>query len=233
MEQARYTKNKTWMVKEMVDLSYPIDANTPIYPGDPTPRVASLTTIESHGYNMVEMHVGSHVGSHVDAPFHTWSQGNPIDHIGLQHFFGPLVIIACMSKHPGEAIALQDVKAYEAQIQENTILVFRTDWDKQWGKDDFFRHPYVLPEVVSYFLGKGVKTFGIDAINIDSPENGSFPVHLLVAQNNGVIIENLCGLEAMNQEKGGVWYLAAFPLKVAGADGAPCRAVAILMDINP
>lgn len=227
LNQQKNHQKPTFKLKKMVDLSLPITPQTPVYPGDPAPRINVFTTIDSHGYNLAEVYMGSQSGSHVDAPYHFLQSGNTIEKMDLQLFFGPAVIIGVTEKQPGEAITLEDIKGYETQIQPGSIVLFHTNWDKRIGRDDFFNHPFVLPEVISHLLAMGVKTFAIDAINIDPAGGTEFPVHLLLAKNNCVIIENLAGVDRVFGDN---CYLSLFPLHLVGTDGAPCRAVAIVPD---
>ena len=39
-------------VKKFVDLSWDLTENTPIYPGDPEPKIEVATTLEKEGYNL-------------------------------------------------------------------------------------------------------------------------------------------------------------------------------------
>ena len=45
-----------------------------------------------------------------------------------------------------------------------------------------------------------------------------------IAAVDGVIVENLCNLEGLGA---GPYTLSVLPLRLTGADGGPCRAVAI------
>ena len=55
-------------VRGIVDLSHPLDDDTPVYPGDPVARFEPATTISEHGYNVLHVRMGSQTGTHVDAP---------------------------------------------------------------------------------------------------------------------------------------------------------------------
>jgi kynurenine formamidase len=78
-------------------------------------------------------------------------------------------------------------------------------------------------------LAAGVATIGIDAPNPDPTVltgggPAALPVHQLVAAADGVLVENLTGLETVDLPAP---WLSVLPLRLAGADGAPCRAVAL------
>lgn len=77
-----------------------------------------------------------------------------------------------------------------------------------------------------------MRTFGIDAINIDEtpddehPGEG-FPVHHLIAERAGVIAENLTNLAAIDFAEP---LISLLPIAFEAADGAPVRAVALQLE---
>lgn len=70
-------------IRGVVDLSHPLDDDTPVYPGDPVVRVTPATTLDAHGYNVLHVRMGSQSGTHVDAPFHLLADGARIDELPL------------------------------------------------------------------------------------------------------------------------------------------------------
>jgi kynurenine formamidase len=73
-----------------------------------------------------------------------------------------------------------------------------------------------------------VRTLALDTPNPDPTDLGGsrparLPVHGLVAEAGGIIVENLTALESIDFADP---WLSVLPLRIAGADGAPCRAVA-------
>lgn len=57
-------------IGRILDLSVPLGPGTVVYPGDPQPTMAVHSTIESHGFNLLRLTLGSQSGTHVDAPYH-------------------------------------------------------------------------------------------------------------------------------------------------------------------
>lgn len=77
-------------------------------------------------------------------------------------------------------------------------------------------------------LDLGVRTFAIDAINIDeTPSEIGYPVHHLIARAGGVIGENLRGLERVDFPDP---LVSLLPIALENADGAPVRAVAMQLE---
>jgi kynurenine formamidase len=210
--------------KKIVDLSLPLNNQTPIYPGDPEPNIRVATTIENEGYNLHYVHIGSQTGSHVDAPYHFCQNGQRIDESDLSLFIGTGVVIPVLGKNEQEEIVMADVEPFLEKMEPGKIVLFHTGWSQYAGEDKYFQHPYVNIEVVAELIRRGIRTFFIDCINIDITGGNSFPVHDAVAAVNGIIAENLANFEGIDFENP---LICAFPLRIEGSDGSPVRAVAI------
>jgi kynurenine formamidase len=211
-------------VVDIVDLSMEIKGDTPVYPGDPIPKIKSAANISEDGYNVSHLDIGSHTGTHVDAPFHFQEKGLMIDEIDLNRFVGNGIIIDVTHKLEKEAIMLDDVAGYLPKIKSGTIVLFKTGWSKYANEKRYFDHPYIHLEVINKLLESGVRTFLIDALNIDPPDGSSFAGHDAITNVNGIIGENLTNLEAIDFLDP---FIMALPLKLKGGDGSPVRAVAI------
>ena len=210
----------------IVDLSLVLNRDTPIYPGDPKPEIGIATTLQNEGYNLFHLHLGSQSGSHIDAPYHFDNQGETVDNIDLSLCFGRGLVIDVSQKISNEEILLEDILPYANEIDDCSIVLFKTCWDKKIGTDEFFEHPYLSIEGAEYLLSKGIMTLAIDTINLDKTGGTRFPVHDLYAKANGIIAENLANFSDINFNNP---LISILPLNLEGADGSPVRAVAIQM----
>lgn len=211
-------------VKKIVDLSHGLTAETPVYPGDPVPEFSVATTIEGEGYNLFNVFLGSQSGSHVDAPYHFNQAGATVDKVDLSFFMGNGLVIDVTAKKAKEEITLEEVKAFAEKIETVDIVLFNTNWYKKAGTDEFYDHPFLSAEAGEYLLAKGIKTVGIDAINLDNTGGTEFPIHDMYAQTGGIIAENLANLDKIDFADPYVMFL---PLSLIGCDGSPVRAVAL------
>jgi kynurenine formamidase len=216
-----------WKVLKAVDLSLPIDSKTPVYPGDPEPTLKPVATIGGEGYNLHRIILGTHTGTHVDAPYHFWPEGATIDRLPLGLFIAEAVIVPVRDKQPRQEIALADIKPVEKLLRPGAAVLFNTNWYRRAGTPQYLEHPYLGIALCSYLLERGIRTFGIDAINIDLPGDAGSPVHGMIAAAGGVIVENLANLDQVDFAHPLVVF---FPLKLAGCDGSPVRAVALLLE---
>jgi len=211
-------------VLKFVDLSWEISDDSPIYPGDPEPKVTTTHTIKKDYYNLSGVYVGTQTGSHVDAPYHFSNDGETIDNMELDFFFGEAVVIKVTDKKAEEKITMADVMPYDKKIKPNTIVLFNTNWYKHRGTEAFYHHPYVSGEVAEYLVEKGVRFIAIDTMNADKSNGTEFPVHDLFSANRLMIGENWAYMDKIDFEN---VIVAAFPMKIQGCDGSPVRAVAM------
>ncbi|GAB7387733.1 cyclase family protein [Bacillaceae bacterium] len=211
-------------IGKIVDLSMLLTEATPVYPGDPVPSIRPAATFAKEGYHVEHLQFGSHFGTHVDAPFHFFPEGRRIDELDLSLFIGTGVLIDVTGKTEREGIGLPDVEPYLERLGPGKIALIHTGWSKYAGEEKYFRHPYVKEEAVDEMLRRGVRTFFIDALNIDATGGSAYPAHEKILGANGVIGENFVNFEQIDFPDP---LIVAFPLKIAGSDGSPVRALAI------
>ncbi|SHF03898.1 Kynurenine formamidase [Seinonella peptonophila] len=211
-------------VIKIVDLSQNLDEQTQVYPGDPHPTFEPTATIENHGYNILQVCMGSQSGTHADAPYHFIQEGKTIEACDLSLFVGEGIIISVLDRKPHQPILLKDVSPYLPQMEPGKIVIFHTGWSKYNRTDQYYEHPYLSVEAAKAILDRGIRTFALDAINIDDTGTNEYPVHHLILGEDGIIIENLTNLAAIDFHRP---FLSLLPLKMTGADGAPMRAVAL------
>jgi kynurenine formamidase len=218
-------------VVRSVDLSVPLDEDTPVYPGDPVPRIRPASTIASDGFNLLSVSMGSQTGTHVDAPYHFADDGARIDQLDLSLFVGPGVVVDVTGHRAREPIGWAAVAPYADRLGPGRILLLHTGWSRHYGTARYYEHPYLDAGACERLLDLGVRTFLLDAVNIDETPDDShpgvgFPAHHLIADAGGVIGENLRNLGQIDFDP----FISCLPLRLSGADGAPVRAVALQLD---
>jgi kynurenine formamidase len=187
------------------------------------------STIERDGFNLLSVAMGSQTGTHVDAPYHFDAETPRIDEVPLEHFLGPAVVVDASGVGARERITWRHVEPAAGRLQPGTVVLLRTDWSLRYGEPAYFENPFLDADACRRMLDLGVRTFCIDAINIDeTPDDAhpgeGFPVHHLIAEAGGVIGENFRNLAAVD------WadpFVMCLPIALVGADGAPVRAVAV------
>lgn len=217
----------------MVDLSVPVGPGTVTYPGDPQPALAVHSTIERDGFNLLDVHLGSQTGTHVDAPYHFEQDGARIDELDLTLFTGPGVVVDATDLGPRGAVTWEHIAPVADLIGPGSVVLLHTGWDAHYGTPAYFENPYLDADACQRLLDLGVRTIGLDALNLDETPDDEhpgvgFPCHHLIAGLGGVIIENLRGLGDIDFADP---FVSVLPIRLEAADGAPVRAVA--MELAP
>lgn len=216
----------------MIDLTHPLGVETPAFPGDPPVAVEILDSTDFPGdgatrhLNSSRLSVCTHCGTHMDAPFHFFSGGCPIDQVPLQACVGPAVLVPLRGSPSSASPLVIDavqLQPWEAEIRAARRVVLYTGWCERWQLDDYFTdHPVLTGEAAQFLVNCGALLLGVDFPSVDRPP---FPAHLVLLGNGVVIVENLTNLAAL---PGRGFELIALPLPLSGRDGSPVRAVAVV-----
>jgi kynurenine formamidase len=212
----------------IVDLSLPIRSGMPVYPGDPEVTVTPAATVETDGVNVLSVHAGSHTGTHVDAPFHVFDDGARLDELDLGLFHGPAVIADLRGLPPRSPIDWAALTDRAPALRPGAVLVLHTGWSDHLGSPEYLAHPWLTEDAARRVAATGVRAVAVDALSPDpTPAHGppaALPAHQALLGCGGVIVENLTNVAALAELPDPV--ISFFPLALAGADGAPVRAVA-------
>lgn len=201
------------------DISRTLSCESPPWPGDTPFRFAlSWKIAEGASVNVGAIEMSTHNGTHADAPYHFAADGKTIDQVAPEIFLGSATVID-LAGFVRPEIAVSDLER-ALTGNEVTRLLLKTDG---WLEGAPFPQsiPVVAAEVADWLRGRGVKLLGVDLPSVDAIDSKSLPNHHALAAAGISILENL------NLEKiaAGDYQLAALPLKIAGGDAAPVRAV--------
>lgn len=208
---------------KIVDLSRTITPGMMCFPGDMTPRTERL---ESGGFRTANISLCSHTGTHIDAPAHAVSGSLTLDMMPPETFWG-LALLADVRAAAGHGIEIADLAPHAEKLAEADFLLLRTGWEHKFGTEEYLAgFPTLSPMTARFALALGVRGFGFDTISADRVESEECPIHKTLLGAGALIIENLRGMDAL--PAGETFRLAALPMPLAGADGAPARVMALL-----
>jgi len=183
-----------------------------VYPGDPAPEKEMLNSMEKGDlYNLTAFRMCAHNGTHIDAPCHFIKDGKSVDAIALEAVVGT----AYVAEHQGivsgdDAVKiLEKAKAQDAEAAKRILIKGTAE---------------VSPEAAKVFADSGILLLGNESQTI-GPEDEPMEVHQLLLRADVVLLEGI----RLSEVPEGCYFLNAAPLNLAGADGAPCRA--ILMEV--
>ncbi len=198
---------------KFIDLSVPINEDTPIYPGDPKTSIKPAGVLEKDGFCDHYVSMGTHVGTHVDAPMHMIAGGQSLDQVPVDQFIGRGVYVEVTD---GNFDAVR-----EADIHEGDIVLLSTGMGAKYHEPVYFDdYPAMSDEIANYLVQKKIKMVGVDTCSVDNKDG--FPVHKILLGGNVLIIENLTNL---GQLAGKTFRIFALPINLQ-IDGAPARVIA-------
>ncbi|MDI3536858.1 MAG: cyclase family protein [Eubacteriaceae bacterium] len=219
-------------------LSHKLDPKDLAWPGEPTVKVRQATEInEDTPFNSFITELPNHCGTHYDAPKHFNPKGLRITELPMEYFVFDKVLLIDLPKEACQGVTIEDLKAYEDDIQKVDLLLIRTGFDKIRKEDPEtyqMKGPFLTPETCLYMVNTfaNLKTVGFDFLAIGSPCNDLA----------GIAHQNLLGfntekfitaIEDMHLEEIGdkkVKSVIAAPLRLVDVDSSQVTVIADLED---
>ncbi len=202
-----------------IDISVPVDNRLPVWPGDHRVELTVESPTKDFGNSVISTSL--HVGTHMDAPAHVIPGGTTIDQVQPDRLIGKTFVAGIPA-----AVTKIDQKVLESlNIPASvTRLLFKTSNSGLWQNDseDFdITYAALTLDGAAWVVERGIKLVGIDYLSIQLYENEGTETHYKLLSNDVLVVE---GLNLGEVAPG--WYdLICLPWKVAGACGAPVRAV--------
>lgn len=201
------------------DITVTIDAEVPIYKGDPGVEFVSFKAIgRGDSANVSHVAFGVHTATHVDAPNHFIDGAKRVHELDPNKLVGPCRVIAV----PEDVTAIEP--EHLGDISDVDRVLFKTKNSEFWATPETgFRtdFAYLTPATAKLLVDNGVVLVGIDYLSIEKSGSPGHPVHITLLENETVILEGI-DLRAIEP---GDYDLICAPLKYDGAtgDGAPAR----------
>lgn len=201
-----------------IDISMPLSADIPLWPGSPGVRVTTLKSIErGDRVNASDLAMDVHCGTHVDAPNHTVPGGAPMSGVPLEALIGPAVVIDL--RQAGQITRTDLERAAPAEAMERILL--RTRHSAKSDESAFDEDYCALaPDAAEWISETGVKLVGIDYLSIES-FGGDGAVHDVLLRAGVVVLEGL----DLAEVSPGRYRLVCLPLSLPSLEAAPARAV--------
>ncbi|HEY0380144.1 MAG TPA: cyclase family protein [Pyrinomonadaceae bacterium] len=205
------------------DISVPISAATPVYPGDPGVEIKQWAALAGgDAANVTRLNFGAHTATHVDAPSHFIEGASKVDAMPLDALVGPARVLVI----PEDMRAITAEHLLAQNLEGATRVLFKTRNSDFWREtSEGFRSDftYVAPDAARALASSGVRLVGIDYLSVEKFQAEKFETHELLLSNGIVILEGL----DLREVAGGDYELICLPLKIAGGtgDGAPARAI--------
>jgi arylformamidase len=203
------------------DVSTPVRNAGVVYPGNPEIRIEPQQAISrGAGANVSSVALGSHSGTHVDAAKHFFDDGQTIDRIPLERLIGPAVLLA----FDDDVMSVGAAELQQHDIGSQTRVLLKTRNSSLLARADFVKdYTFLAPDGAAYLVDHGVELVGIDYYSIEQFHSGHHRTHLTLLERDTVIVEGL----DLSEPPPGAYQLICLPLRLAGLDGAPARAVLV------
>lgn len=222
-----------------VYLSYLLDEQSVVWPGEPTVQIRQTTSIAQDGYNSFQAILPNHHGTHMDGPRHFNPDGPSLMDLPIEYFCFDHVAAIDVPKSKGEGVTHEDLKAWEAEIRSADLLLIKTGFCLQRDTQPRVYEsegPYLTPEACRYLVETfpDLRAIGLDFLSVGTPANQlSRSAHqILFGCHNGKFlpaIEDMDLKPLFSAKKPLKWVVVA-PLRLSGIDSSQVTVIGELED---
>ena len=198
------------------DISPPVHAASPVFPGDAAYQQQWATRIgPGCPVNVSTLRLSPHSGAHADAPLHYDDQGAAVGELDLDPYLGRCRVIHAIGCGP-----LIDWPQLRHRLSDLPPRVLVRTYARSPAGWDPNLAAYA-PQAIERLADLGVRLIGIDTASIDPAESKTLPSHQVIRRRGLRVLENLW----LDEVPEGDYELIALPLKLSTADASPVRAV--------
>jgi len=203
---------------EFIDISVSLSESLPTWPnsiGLKTRKASSIDDGDAVSVTILECDV--HAGTHIDAPSHYIKNGASVEYSDINVLIGPAFVVDLPTNGPIKAFQLSQLVIPPGTQR----LLLKTNNSFLWHKKEFTPNYSALTlDAAKWIINQNIKLVGIDYMSIE-PFGKKPEVHPLLL-NAGIIL--LEGLD-LSMAITGLYELICLPIRLAGAEAAPARAV--------
>ena len=198
-----------------IDITQTMTNGMPNWPGDtPFSFELAYTKQQTGSVNIGKIETSLHTGTHADAPFHFDADAPTIEALDVNVFIGDCLVIDC---RPQQMITASFLQAVDFQGVQRILLKTVDGISSSFPQ----QIPVIAADVAALLKERGVFLLGVDNPSVDPLTSKEVSAHHALYANQVHIVEGL----DLSQIEPGLYDFIALPLKIAGADGAPVRAV--------
>ncbi|HEX9078657.1 MAG TPA: cyclase family protein [Desulfuromonadaceae bacterium] len=202
---------------KIYDITVPLSAELPAFPGDPQVTIEPLTTLAGGApFNVSRIAMTTHSGTHLDAPRHCDDRGMAVDDLPFSLLMGDALVAEIEGV---KTIGRNELARLPLGGEERLLLKTGNShlWKLKGFSADFV---HLAADGARYLLEMGIRLLGIDYLSVERAD-GDGEVHRLLLGNGVVILEGL----NLKEVPAGSYELICLPMKIVKGDGAPARAL--------
>jgi arylformamidase len=204
-------------MQNLWDISPPLQANTPVFPGDTAYQQHwSASLGPGCPVNVSAITLSPHAGAHADAPLHYDPEGAAPGALALAPYLGPCRVIHAMGCGP-----LIDWRHIEHAATNLPARVLVRVYPRMPQTQFDPALPAFAPDTIEQLADLGVLLIGTDSASIDPASSKTLDSHQVIRRRGLRVLENLL----LDDVPEGDYELIALPLKLMTADASPVRAI--------
>jgi arylformamidase len=199
------------------EISQVLRPGLPVWPGDTAfSRRPRWTIGEGSPVNVAAFETTTHAGTHADAPLHYAESGADAASVALAPYLGRCRVVDARDAGPLVTRTFLEGRLVEPppRVLLRTFEVFPRD---AWVSD----FTAVSAEAIHWLAAQGVVLIGVDSPSLDPETSKTMDAHRAVSIHDMRILEGL----VLDDVPPGDYELIALPLRLAGLDSSPVRAV--------
>lgn len=209
----------------IIDISIWMDAF--VFPGNPEISICgpnNRVTGDNPEY-VYDLELCSQSGTHIQGAHYFLENGSRINDYPLSHFEGPAYVLDCDKR--GKDITEEELKEQLSTVDlKDKILILRTGHMDELLRDQMIiqkKRPGLSLGAARYLCEKkGIKMIAIDSLGVESRLSKNYDVNVYLCNRGILILECLANLNKIQARE---VFLEAYPLKIKGVEGTPCRAI--------
>ena len=164
----------------------------------------------------------------MDAPVHYEAGLGSINDVPLERLLRPAWVVHISNSEPRAVLGIGQLGSVLECHQPGEGLLLHTGWGKHVDDAEMYRNqlPRVSEELARWCVERKVNILGVEPPAVADPNNREEVqlIHTILLSGGVHIVEGLINLDALTEDR---VLFGAFPLRIEGGDGCPCRAFAI------
>lgn len=226
--------------KEVIDLSMEVYERMPIYPihqktfcfinqtHEESKEASGASEVGFEAHNWL---ISEHCGTHSDAVYEYNPQGDTIEKMPLEYFYGSAICLDVSHIIYPDWISLEvlqdSLNDSRIDIEKGDIVLLHTGHYARTHDTPKYILNYtgLTEEATEWLAKKGVVNIGVDTPSIDHFDDHEFVAHKICGKYKITNTENLTNLDKVAGKRF-IYY--GLPIKFRNGTGSPIRAIAIV-----
>ncbi len=202
---------------KIYDISQTVCEGIAVWPGDrPFSCRQTMRIGRGDPCNVSALTMSVHTGTHLDAPFHFDDNGEDITRVTIEHYLGPARVVEIAAEN---CITAVDLERLDLSGVKRILFKTRASDVPEHQFDPGFTY---LAENAAELLGRQkILLVGTDAPSVDPFRSRTLSTHKALLAHEVAILEGV----RLAEVPAGDYELICLPLKLAGLDGSPVRAI--------